>query len=98
MYRLRSTIKCPKNKQAEILSALQKLDITEVEVQEIEYGRFVSESRLFWDFVFPQMLEEKQPVVYISYEFDDTEAGRKASHRAEMNIGWIPQNVRYVEV
>lgn len=98
MYKLRSTIKCPARMKDEIVGALQKLGITEHEIEEVPYGRFLEESRLYWDYVFPEMLDDKKTVAYISYEFPDTDEGRKASHHAEWNIGWIAQNVRYMEV
>ena len=98
MYALRSTIKCPVRMKNEILEALRKLNITAYEIEEVPYGLFIKGSRLYWDYVFPEMLEDKKTVLYISYDFPDTDEGRKASHHAELNLGWIPQNVRYVEV
>ena len=97
MYKLRSTIKCPDSMKEKILEALDQLEIADIEVESVPYETFAEESRLYWDFVFPEMLEEKKPVTYISYEFDDTDEGREASHRCEWSIGWIPQNIRYVE-
>ena len=97
MYRLRSTIKCPVNKKDQILGELEKLQILNPEIEEVEYDRFINESRLYYDFVFPEMVSDRESVVYISYEFEDTPEGRKACHRAEWSIGWIPQNIRYVK-
>lgn len=97
MYKLRSTIKCPLRMKEEIVKALQKIQITELEIREIPYEQFAGESRLYWDYVFPEMIEDRKPVVYISFEFPDTNEGREASHYAEWSIGWIPQNIRYVE-
>ncbi|MGN1344954.1 MAG: hypothetical protein ACI4U3_10250 [Traorella sp.] len=97
MYKLRCTIKCPNHMKDKLIEALNKIDINEIEVEEIPYETFIEESRLYWDYVFSEMLEDHQPVTYLSYEFDDTDEGRKASHFAEWSIGWIPQNIRYVE-
>ncbi len=97
MYCLRSTIKCPAEMKDKILDALKQLDICDPEIEEVAFDRFAGESRLYWDFVFPEMLEDRKAVYYISYEFPDTDEGRKASHHVEWSIGWIPQNVRYVE-
>lgn len=98
MYRLRSTIKCPGVMRDQLVEALHKLNVTELEIEEVPYERFIGESRLYWDYVFPAMASEKKAVTYISFEFPDTPEGREASHHAEWGIGWIPQNVRYVEV
>ena len=98
MYKLRSTIKCPEPKAPELLGALESLGIQDIEVRQVPYGEFIRESRLYWDYVFPEMLEDGEPVTYLSFEFDDTPEGRAASHHAEWSIGWIPQNIRYVEV
>ena len=97
MYRLRSTIKCPEEQKDKILDALNQLNIENIEVEEVPYDRFISESRLYWDYVFPEMKSDEKNVYYISYEFDDTPEGRQASHHCEWSIGWIPQNIRYVE-
>ncbi len=94
---LRSTIKCPLRMRDEILGELKKIDITDPKVEEIPYDKFMEESRLYWDYVFPDMKDDEKPVYYISFEFPDTEEGREASHHAEWSIGWIPQNIRYVE-
>jgi len=98
MYVLRSTIKCPNEMKEEILSALDKLNIKNPCIEEVPYDRFIQESRLYWDYVFPEMLKEEKPVTYISFDFPDSDEGREASHNAEWHIGWIPQNIRYVEV
>lgn len=98
MYRIRCTIKCPDAMKDRILAQLRKLGITDPEVEEVPYGQFIQESRMYWDYVFPEMKSEGKPVFYISYEFPDTKEGRDACHDAEWHIGWIPQNIRYVEV
>lgn len=97
MYKLRNTIKCPNEKAEEIVNALKKINIEDIEIKEIPYAVFIEESRLYWDYVFPEMKEDHKPVSYISFEFDDTPEGREACHFAEWTIGWIPQNIRYVE-
>ena len=98
MYKLRSTIKCPNEKRDEIVAKLQELDIKDYKVEVVAYEKFITESRLYWDYVFPEMKEDHKPVTYILFVFPDTQEGRKASHNAEWAIGWIPQNIRYVEV
>lgn len=97
MYKLRSTIKCPVEMKEHFLEELKKLQIEDPKVEVIEYGKFIDESRLYWDYVYPEMLEEGKDVLYISYEFPDTPEGRKACHKAEWSIGWVPQNIRYVK-
>jgi hypothetical protein len=81
----------------QIVNALKGISITDLDIEEIPYGKFISESRMNWDYVFPEMKTEGKPVTYISFEFPDTPEGREASHYAEWTIGWIPQNIRYVE-
>lgn len=98
MYKLRSTIKCPQRMREEITAKLAELQITDLVIEEIPYGTFLEESRMYWDYAFPEMKTDKKPVTYISFEFPDTPEGRKACHSAEWHIGWIPQNIRYVEV
>lgn len=97
MYKLRSTIKCPQRMREQIIDKLAESHVTDLEIEEIPYEVFIEESRLYWDYVFPEMKIDRKPVNYISFEFPDTPEGRKASHYAEWNLGWIPQNVRYVE-
>ncbi len=97
MYMLRSTIKCPERMKDEIIRALQNAQVTEPEVEEVPYERFIKESRMYWDYAFPEMQSDRKPVIYISFEFPDTVEGREASHHAEWCLGWIPQNIRYVE-
>ena len=97
MYKLRCTIKCPADKKEQFIKELGRLQIFDPEIEEIEYDRFINESRLYYDFVFPEMISDKKNVIYISYEFADTKEGRKACHDAEWNIGWVPQNIRYVK-
>ena len=97
MNNLRKTITCPTEKAQEIIDALKKINIEDVNVKEVDQSDFIEESRLYWDYVFPEMQSDHKPVTYISFEFDDTPEGRQACHHAEWSIGWIPQNIRYVE-
>jgi hypothetical protein len=98
MYKLKSTIKCPDEKKQEIIEQIEKLNIPDYKVFQVDYETFIQESRLYWDFVFPEMLEAHKSVTYITFEFDDTPQGREQCHQAEWAIGWIPQNIRYIEV
>lgn len=98
MYKLKSTIKCPKEMEASFVKQLKAIGIEEMEIETVPYGKFINESRLYWDFVFPEMLSDEKDVTYISYVFDDTPEGRNRCHDAELKIGWIPQNIRYITV
>lgn len=98
MYKLRCTIKCPKRIISQLIELLDKLHITDYDVREVSYDTFINESRMYWDYVFPEMSEEKNPVYYLIFYFSDTPEGRKMCHEAEKTIGWIPLNIRYVEV
>ena len=76
---------------------IKKCGISDLEERIVPYGEFIRESRLYWDYVFPEMKEEGKDVAYICYYFEDNAAGRKQSHNAELRLGWIPQNLRYVK-
>lgn len=95
MYKLRNTIKCPIEMKDHFLEELKKLGI-DPKIEVVPYEVFIEESRLYWDYVYPEMLNDGKDVLYLSFEFPDTPEGRKASHKAEWNIGWVPQNIRYV--
>jgi hypothetical protein len=97
MYQLKATIKCPLEMGDEMAEAVRKCGISELEIKTIPYGKFIRESRLYWDYVFPEMKEDEKEVTYISYYFEDNAPGRKASHDTELRLGWIPQNLRYVK-
>lgn len=98
MYQLKCTIKCPAALKNQIAEELKKWNVNDFAVEEIPYGVFAEESRLYWDYVFPEMKTDKKAVAYISYAFPDTQEGRDHCHRVEMSLGWIPQNIRYEEV
>ena len=98
MYKLRCTIKCPEAMKEEMIAELRKANVEDLEVCSVSYEDFIGESRMYWDYAFPEMKSEEKPVTYISYEFPDTKEGRQACHYAEWCIGWVPQNIRYVEV
>lgn len=97
MYKLRNTIKCPMDMKDHFVEKLNRLHIRDIQIEEVEYEKFINESRLYWDYVYPRMQTEKKNVLYISFEFEDTPQGRKACHDAEWSIGWVPQNIRYVK-
>ena len=98
MYKLKCTIKCPKDAKDEMLQALSQCPVEHVDVQEVDYATFIDESRLYWDYVYPEMKDDKLPVTYLTFMFDDTPQGREDCHNTELKIGWIPLNIRYVEV
>ena len=96
MYQLKATVKCPLDMREKMTEAIRKCGISDLEIKTVPYGEFIRESRLYWDYVFPEMKEDEKDVVYICYCFEDSAAGRKQSHNAELRLGWIPQNLRYV--
>ncbi len=98
MYKLKAVIKCPAAMTDEIVSRLNTLGVKEIEKTIIPFGTFIQESRMYWDFVFPEMASEGKDVAYLSYEFDDTPEGREFSHDVELKLGWIPQNLHYITV
>ena len=98
MYQLKCTIKCPEKMKPQIVDILTQLEIGEIEVETVSYEKFVGESRMYWDYAFPEMKQEGKPVIYLSFLFDDTKQGRELCHNAELKLGWIPLNIRYVEV
>jgi|GEM_PF-1090424 len=98
MYKLKATIKCPTSLKDEMVQAVKNCGVKDIQVDAVPYAEFITESRLYWDYVFPEMKSDEKAVTYISFAFDDTPEGRKASHDCELKIGWIPQNLRYVEV
>lgn len=98
MYQLKCTIKCPEQMKSQIVDRLTQLKIDEIQIEKIDYEKFVSESRMYWDYVFPEMKLDGKPVIYLSFAFEDTKEGRELCHDAELKLGWIPLNIRYVEV
>lgn len=98
MYRLKATVKCPLALADELETALNGAGVEHIIRERIPYGKFVTESRLYWDFVFPEMLSDEADVAYLSYEFEDSAEGRSRSHDMELKLGWIPQNLHYVTV
>ena len=95
MGKILATIKAPVAAVENLKQQLNACGIQEVHVRTIAYEQFVSESRMNYDCVFPQMWEERQPVAYIDFSFDGNDEGRAAAFNAEYNIMQIPLNLRY---
>ncbi len=95
MYKLKGTIKCPTRLKDDFLKKLKNLGKTATDT-EIEYGAFIQESRLYWDYVYPEMLDDETSVHYITFMCDDTNEGREEMHNIEWHIGWVPLNICYV--
>lgn len=96
MYLLKATIKCPNRLKESFINRLEEIGVKEIEVSSRAYGDFILESRLYWDYVYPEMLDEEKDVTYISFCYDDSEEGHQAMHDAEWHIGWVPLNIRYI--
>lgn len=97
MLKISATIKIPTEYVEEYLERLNKEGIETIVVEIIPYDRFVRESRLNYDCVFPQMWEEKKEVSYLRFTFGDSAEGRDACFRLEYNLMQIPLNLRYEE-
>lgn len=98
MYKLKSTIRCPKEMQDSFLERLRKIGVADLEIETVPYAKFIGESRMYWDYAYPEMLYDQKDVVYLNFTFDDSPDGRKFCHTCEAKIGWVPQNIRYIEV
>lgn len=98
MYKIKATIKCPAALAGGLKRCLTDAGVVNIFEESVPFGKFILESRLYWDFVFPEMLTAEDDVAYLSYEFDDSAAGRGFSHDIELKLGWIPQNLRYITV
>ena len=95
MGKILATIKAPAAAVEDLKQKLNACGIHEIHVRTIAYEQFVSESRMNYDCVFPQMWEEQLPVAYIDFSFDASAEGRAAAFNAEYNIMQIPLNLRY---
>lgn len=62
------------------------------------YEVFIDESRRYWDYVRETKKTERKPVTYISFDFEDSEAGRKVAYDVEFRPHQIPINLRYVDI
>ena len=98
MYKLQATLKVPTNAAPEILAEIKALGVPEPTAVEVPYEVFIDESRLYWDYVHETMKTERKPVTYIKFDFEDSEAGRKAAYDVEFGLHQIPINLRYVEI
>jgi hypothetical protein len=96
MYKLKATIKCPAEGKAKIVECLRQYGVDSIEEERIPYGKFILESRMYWDFVHTEMQTDEKDVYYLYFFFDDTAEGRILSHEVELKLGWIPLNLRYV--
>lgn len=95
MGKILATIKAPAAAVEELKQKLNACGIEQIDVREVAYEAFVSESRMNYDCVFPQMWEDRLPVAYIDFFFDASDEGRAAAFNAEYNIMQIPLNLRY---
>lgn len=95
MGKILATIKAPMSGVEDLKQKLNACGIKEVTVRTVDYEQFVSESRMNYDCVFPQMWSEELPVAYIDFSFDANDEGRAAAFNAEYNIMQIPLNLRY---
>ncbi len=96
MYQLNALIKCPAEYADVIEKRLESLGVTGIDRQIVPFGEFICESRMYWDYVFPEMATDGRDVVYLTYYFEDTPEGREFSHDVELKLGWIPQNLHYI--
>lgn len=62
MYKLQATIKIPSDCATEICDQLRKLGAAETTVEKVAYDRFIGESRLYWDYVFESMKNDRKAV------------------------------------
>ena len=95
MGRILATIKAPLSETEQLKQQLMSSGVQTVEIEMVPYERFVKESRLNYDCVYPQAWAEKVPVAYINFSFDGTEEGRAASFSVEYNVMQVPLNLRY---
>ncbi len=96
MYHLKALIKCPEEYADMIQERLESLGVKDIGREIVPFGEFIQESRMYWDYVFPEMATDGKDVVYLTYQFEDTPEGREFSHDVELKLGWIPQNLHYI--
>lgn len=95
MYKLTATVKCPIALKDELTDKFHSCGIENITEEIVNYHKFISESRLYFDFVFMEMLSDEKDVAYLHFEFEDSEQGRTLAHDVELKVGWIPLNLRY---
>lgn len=95
MGRILATIKAPISEIEQLKQQLKASGVESVDVETVPYERFVEESRLNYDCVYPQAWTDQAPVAYINFSFDGTDEGRAASFQTEYNVMQVPLNLRY---
>jgi hypothetical protein len=97
MNRIQILIKIPKRLTEVYSSLLKKHDVSVLTICSVPYEKFIRESRLNWDYVFPEMRENKQAVDYLSAVFDETEENRKIIYQLEIDLKQIPLNISCIQ-
>ena len=97
MLKLKSVIKAPAAEAAGIKDLLLPLGVSQIEETVVPYETFVQESKMNYDCVYAEAFSEGKDVIYLSFEFEDSAAGREAAFRVEYSLKQIPLNLRYCE-
>ena len=97
MLKQKAVIKLPAAQAEDIRTQLAALGVSETETETVPFETFIEESRLNYDCVYGEAFEEGKDVVYLSFDFEDSEAGRAAAFRVEYGLKQIPLNLRYCE-
>lgn len=95
MRKIKATIKVPTSRAEEFLNQLYQESIEIVEVELVPYARFVRESRMNYDCVFPEMWTEEKDVSYLRFYFEDSDEGRDESFKLEYALMQVPLNLCY---
>ena len=95
MRKIKATIKVPTSRAEEFLNQLYREGIEIVEVELVPYTRFVRESRMNYDCVFPEMWTEEKDASYLCFYFEDSDEGRDESFELEYAIMQVPLNLCY---